>query len=406
VSDSRRFGAIVALALVVTSCTSTPPTPTLAPNRTPPTATPSAVVSASPSVVSPAASGGLLPATVLGMPVMSVANAYALAGSGKLDGRVAAVGGYWAMYFYPCPSAAHAAVLAGFCYGAQFADNPGSINPVGGPEDGAPLIVPETQGAPALWNTDPQRPNPVVLIVHAGDSRAFQCMPVQVTSCEQRLVIDRLAWLEGADVPLSSPRSDLSFDRVNLTVDAAAAAALQPGEQLLTAYPAEGSDLADIDPRFDIPATDIVWYVRAVRGSADSKGTFEGVDRLVNDADGAMTAELGMDTGDYVPGRIVLTVDQTSHGYQGNGNSLYPWVEVAHAGTVIFTDRLGMSTTPLTVRPGSYVVRAFVGTEFGPASNAPDCSTEIVVAAGGNDTYVAAFDRRTCSWSVAPETTF
>jgi hypothetical protein len=343
------------------------------------------------------------------MPVLSVAETHDLAARDKLDGRLAAVGGYWAMYFYPCPSGLHEPVLRGFCYGGQFADTADEVAQAGGPNSGSsPLIVPETGSGQILWSSGaPDAVLRVVLIVHAGDSRAFQCQPQEFSECHERLVVDRVAWSNGNDVPLGSPNSDLSLDRLRLTPEAAASAGLQPNEQLLTAYPIDSTAIDSIDPRFSGKTTDLVWYVRAARGSPDADGVVDGVDRLVSDTTGVVRQELGLQVAsDLEPARVILDIDQSSHRNTGDGSSSHPRVEVSSAGVVIVKDYLGSSTSPLALTAGTYELRAYVGNEFGPAAHAPDCTQSITVAPGTDVTYLATFKANSCSWALAPETQF
>ena len=94
------------------------PTPAAPPNVSP-TAQATPVHSTEPDGT-PALEG--FPATVHGLPVMTVTQAQHLAAAETLDGRLIAVGGYWMQFALPCAFMPHEALLTGFCTGSQFGD--------------------------------------------------------------------------------------------------------------------------------------------------------------------------------------------------------------------------------------------------------------------------------------------
>ena len=347
------------------------------------------------------------------MPVISVAQMHVLASSGKLDGRVAAVGGYWALSAYPCPPVPHEAVLAGACYGGHFADSAATITPQTGPGDDAPIFVPETGSARLLWDYGPDHPMPVILVVHSGDSRAWQCRPEQRSQCSTNLVIDRLAWADGAAVDLTSPNSELTFDRLRMTPEQAAAAAVKPGEELLTAYPLFAIDMNNVDPRLlDVGAkppyagavSNPVWYVRVATGTPDADGVLGSTARVVDDASGEVLAEMPLTVAaDYRPARLVFESGEGSR--SDFGANFYPRGEVNSVGTPIFADYVGLSSTPVALAAGQYVLRGFVGNQNGGGDIGDlTCDLPITVAAGANVAYAATFTKTSCSWAPAVAT--
>ncbi len=80
--------------------------------------------------------------------------------------------------------------------------------------------MPETVGGDQLGEATRNAPAAVVLIVHAADSRYWQCPPADREDCANSLVIDRVAWLNGSDTPFDAPDAHLTA----------------PGEELVVAY--------------------------------------------------------------------------------------------------------------------------------------------------------------------------
>src|SRR5665647_802812 len=127
------FGFV--LLVVLAACSGGPPSQTSTPPASAgPTQTPGGQPSsaAPTSTSSSSATAGAFPATIMGMPVMTVAAADAALAAGQLDGRFAAVGGYWRQYALPCPFPMHMPDIYGFCSGGEFADSPQDENTSGG----------------------------------------------------------------------------------------------------------------------------------------------------------------------------------------------------------------------------------------------------------------------------------
>ena len=143
------------------------------------------------------------PATVGGMPVVSVAQAATLLDAGNLDGRAIAVAGYYFSVAMPCPAPqGYVGPLEGWCRRVAFADDAAGATmctygadamECHAPPSGvrlAPWFVPETSGPlPQLEHA----PVPLVLVGHADDARQLQCSPETQAECADAFVVDRVA---------------------------------------------------------------------------------------------------------------------------------------------------------------------------------------------------------------------
>ena len=118
-----------------------------------------------------------------------------------------------------------------FCTGISFASTTYKPTPqIGDPDL---ILAPEAANGNLLWGAQTQdAPAAVVLVVHSGDSRAWQCKPENRSACHNKLVIDRVAWINGQDQNVNSPSSELTLAELHLTPDQASAAALRDGETL------------------------------------------------------------------------------------------------------------------------------------------------------------------------------
>jgi hypothetical protein len=326
------------------------------------------------------------------MPVMSVAAADAAVAAGQLDGRFAAVGGYWMQYALPCPFPPHDPIIEGYCSGGEFSDSEQDVqNPGGGVSSGsAPVSVPETVNGDLLWSTASESPARVVLIVHAGDSRAWQCLPADQAGCRRHMVIDSVAWVNGSATPIraTSSRSDAL---AQMSLDQVASVATGPGEQLVTAYPLSSTDLNDLDPRLLGKGSGIVWYVRAAEPVSSGDETAAGTVRLVSDQEGTVIAELPLGVAvDYNPARLVLDSQ-----YSGNG---YPHFSLLLGGTALADGQLDLGTTPIAIDPGDYLLRAFMADASGKSTNGLSCDEAVSISAGANVAYTATFKGSPCTW--------
>lgn len=343
-------------------------------------------------------SPGVFPKTVLGMPVLTVSEAGALETSGKLNGRLVAVAGYWAMEFPPCPFVEHLAMLEGFCYAAGFADTPEAATSMthGTVTSLAPIAGPEAGNGDLLWSAQ-DFPNPglVVLVLHSYDSRAWQCAPDQLNRCQRRLVIDRVAWVNGSDTELGVPTDQIA---PQLSPDEAAAIGVKPDEQLITVYPSDATALNGVDPRFSGATSGIVWFVRVAIGAADPDGVFDGVARIVSDGRSTIVGEQPLSaSSDYRPGRVILDADDRI----ANGNDpAYPRFIVTNgSGSPMAEDSLSSSSAPIVLAAGNYTVHAFRVDQNGVVVDGPECDLPLVVGAESDLGYTASFNGTGCVWA-------
>ena len=342
------------------------------------------------------------------MPVISVAQMHELAAAGKIDGRVVAVGGYWSQQMIPCPFAPHQSVMDGFCTGITFADS--GEPPSRGIGDPSIILPREAANGNLLFTAQTSAaPGAVVLIGHAGDSRAWQCKPDDRAGCGSKFVIDRVAWINGQEQDVNSPSSDLTLAQLHLTPDQAATAALHEGDTLLTAYPLLAIDMNNVDPRFlNVGAkppyvgavSNPAWYVSVATGTADTDGVLTSAARVVDDASGQVLAEMPLTVAaDYRPARLIFESGQDSR--NEFGPNLYPRGEVNSVGTPIFADYVGLSSTPVALIAGQYVLRGFVGNQNGGGDVGDlTCDLPVTVAAEANVAFAATcFTKTSCSWA-------
>ena len=372
----RGATGFVLTCLLLLACTTQAPTPSPQPSATQlPSPTPTALPT-------DAAPDGF-PSSVFGLRVHSVDEMHRLAGAGGLDGRFAAVAGYWQWFPIPCPFQPHSAILAGFCSGLQFADDPADVTEFGGDIDsiGAPLVVPETSNVPSAGDA----PRAVVVIVHGADSRAAQCEALSRATCEHRLVIDHFAWVDGEHtVPEQLVNPYMFPDPPSMTLAEVVAIAQQPGEQVVTAIPWFASGLNDIEPRLMGEGSGVVWVLRVISGAPDADGTAAGRVVLVGDATGSVEAAIALvlEPG-YDTARLVLD----TRGGAGNAGPYF----ALHAGDrLIAQDFLSSSLTPFALVPGDYTIHAWspTGAITDPPTG-PKCDLEVSLAADDDLSYFA-----------------
>jgi len=395
----RVAAGFVGSCLLLLACTTQAPTPSpTSPGTTPsPSATPTEQPTAQPTpTVGPTTDTGL-PTSILGLPVYTVAGINQLAASGALDGRYAAVAGYWAQYALPCPYMPHQPPLSGFCYGGKFGDTPESVQGAGGIDGGAPLAVMETVGGNRLWQFSAPMGGTaarVALIVHSADARSWQCEPARRADCASRLVIDRVAWADDEEVVMDQPDPNTAPADLHLTLDQVIAAAVQPGQTLVLAYPLKATRMNDVDPRFAALAQGLAWYVRVISGPADPDGIVPGVDVLVDDSNGTVISTLPLEVdAAYHPARVVLD----SNGWEGPvGTAAFT---ISKGTTVVMAGDLGAQLAPLNLEAGDYTVHAFIDTPQANPVAGPTCDLEMSVAAGDDVAFYADFaGSGDCSW--------
>lgn len=344
------------------------------------------------------------PTTVVGMPVVSVAQAVDLLQSGDRDGRAVAVAGYFFEMVTSCPAPMrYIGPLEDWCRFVAFTDdgasatlctytaNSTSCRPPSGTHL-APFFASETSGAVPAWGREPI---PLVLIGHAGDARQWQCAAEERETCQRAFVVDRIAWENGQDVPLTAPEpwDQTSSKRLTprMTMEQAAAA-VGLADEVVAAAAFRAGDIATVDPRWNLAGDDIMWTVRSV-GDGDSSADPTRSVRvsLVDDATGNLVDahDLALDAA-YRPARLWTIA--TTHGIECCAGNVYPFYSVRSGDRTMLHDGMvqggayGRDDTttygpgvPLVLSPGSYTVTVWLASldrgVIGPPTH--ECSTEV-----------------------------
>jgi hypothetical protein len=351
---------------------------------------------------------GGFPSGVAGMPVVSVATAVELIQRGSLDGRAAAVAGYFSEAVLACPAPlGYVNPLVGWCRLVAIADDAdGATLCHSGPEGTgcrepsgihlAPFFVPETSGhVPSPPNGKPVR---VVLIGHAGDARQWQCAADAQAECSRAFVVDRVAWADGHDVPITAPQpvDQSTGDALHPRLTAEEAAmAVSNGDRVLSVAASRRGDVSGIDPRWNLAGDSIVWIVRSLGAADENAPTRPVLVSLVNDetADAIDAHDLALAAA-YRPARMWTIV--TAKAFDCCASDLFPFFRVSGAdGTAVHegivsgnvSGHRGVTTygpgVPLLLDPGTYAVDLWLATfdhgVIGPPSDA--CSTQVTLRA-------------------------
>lgn len=348
------------------------------------------------------------PATAAGMPVVSVGQAVELLQRGDLDGRAVAVAGYFFQEAFSCFSAPlrYFGPLEDKCqWPLAFTDDAASATLCTYGENSvsceapsgtylAPFFMSETSGdLPFAYH----EPTPLVLIGHSGDARQWQCAEDMQEACRRAFVVDRIAWANGLDVPLTAPETgDRNTGVVlapRLTVDQAVLP-LGLGDQVLAAAAFRAGDIAAVDPRWNLAGDDIMWIVRSIRGGDSSAVATRSVTvSLVDDATGELidVHDLALSAG-YRPARlwsIATTPGQCCVSAlpfyrvrSNDGTTLHEGMVEggAHGREDVTTYGPGV---PLLLGPGAYSVTVWLASfdagVIGPPTG-DECSTEVALS--------------------------
>jgi hypothetical protein len=380
-----------------------------------PAPTPTATRSAEPTGPTP------MPTTVMGMPVLTVAQASQLLDNGELNGRAVAVSGY----FYsasglgvippggplvnPAPS-----------YFVAFTDSPvdavlchskGNETSCRFTPDGVPYLTPffmtETNALSAISEYQPRgQPVNIVAIGHAGDARLLQCLPPNEAECANAFVVDRVVWVAGHDIPVAAadPYLDPPIAPAKMTLTQVVAD-IGLGDEVLTAVPIDAARVSTIDPRWNFVGDNIVWVVRSLQPDQSMSGpTRSETVWLVDDSTGKLLGSHDLALPSIYPPR--LWIEGTTHGLT---NCFYePFYRIEAGATVLsgasvagggcrggtgdatmFDPRL-----PVVLDPGTYSVSAWLAHEAADGTTGPSmdgCSTEVTLTAGDNVMLAADF---------------
>jgi len=380
------------------------------------------------------------PSEIAGLPVISVAHAVELLGSGRLDGRAVAVAGYYDEVALPCPMPGrYIGPLEDWCRmvaftdtraGAQLCRSDGTNGMSCGEPSGAnlaPFFMTETSGDASSWLTAGATGEPaaLVLIGHAGDARQWQCAAATQAACASAFVVDRVAWAAGHDVAPAAPQTGSQqsgkpiVPRMTL---AQVAATIGLGDELLTGAAFAAGDVAAVDPRWDLAGDKVVWLVRslvAATGSTTDETRTETV-WLVDDATGKVIDSHPLQVAaDYRPARLWQMA--TVQGSSCCANDVAAFYRVqAGDGTVVYEGLVpggesggpdsttfggGYGSGPLVLPAGEYSITGWLATNDGGVMGTPrdECSTHVTLGALADVALEADFPSgRACTFQPAP----
>ncbi len=333
---------------------------------------------------SPVRLSDTFPKEIVGMPVQTVAQALTLIASGRLDGRSAAVAGYYDSEGLPCPypepyPQSRETVLNGYCHLTTLRDAATSpFDDLSNPIPGIglePFLLAGTSGSDALdahLSTSPGlMPVPVIFIGHVADPRAWQCFAELRAECRQTFVVDLVAWVDGSPTAVPSL--------------AGALAGAEPGSSVVSVTALTASDVPSIDPRIQF-ADDSAVSLASVRGPVDADGTAQMSHVVVDDASGAVLATKSLvDDPAYAPGLLVVSSVDRDRNEAPNPRVHF---SVQRAGTDILTgvieiDQFAGSVLPAALEPGDYGLRAwYTSGSDGTGTPTDVCDTTITIGSG------------------------
>ena len=329
------------------------------------------------------------PAEVLGLPVLSVAEARALIGDPLYQGRAMAVGGWWSQGSggMSCPAPSHfTSVVEGYCSLTALAPTDARVDvyrhtenssseSFNAPEDALkPRITAETAGWDEVYTDVPdvdahQLPRRAVLVGHAGDPRAWMCVAAVIESCKKEFVVDAFAWVEGRTPKLvrvpdgAHPLSSVS--QVVTAVDS-----MLPKDTLVTLLARTDVRYLEYDPIYGIDHAPF-WLARSVVGAVDAAGTSRLVETLVDD-------EVGGGSIDVIdmayrpgaePGSVQYVADGDFYHQFGELPSLFAAIYDGRGNRLQQTYLQSLYSTPAVLPAGDYRVISWSGE---PSSAVPN----------------------------------
>ena len=356
---------------------------------------------------------GSFPSSVLGLPVVSVAEAKRLADAGDIDGRVVAVAGYFFQETPHCYSEALAGVPLEYeCWIEGFADTRAGAQQCTYSKNGmscamppgrtAPVFMPDSLGIEGLYASTSGFPAPVVILLHTDDPRSWECMPDHFAECQTRFVADRVAWVDGHEVlPEAREIYNPSFYTqtvATLTLDQVTQA-IGPGAVVVSARPSKANDARTIEPRWNLSGDGVVWIVESVAPGDQAAGPAAATTiSLVDDQTGAvLRSEPFALPSDFAPGR--LWVRTSLQGFPDNDpDPLAPYVSLSRDGVDLQNG--SWNEVPYVLDPGEYTVSAWLSKPGEGDDPTAPCSTDIVLSALGESELDATFTDGTnqCSW--------
>jgi hypothetical protein len=400
---------------------------------------PSGSLGASSSASTPPPPAGTFPAEVAGLSVMTVAHAVELLQAGKLDGQAIAVAGYYNAFYPSCPyPGRYIGPLETWCSfsaftdtaaGAQLCEPYGSNGTTCHRPTGislAPFFVSETSGnASAYLTSATGEPAPLVLIGHGGDARQWLCTTTTQDECAHAFVVDRVAWAQGHDVPLTAAQtgnqqSGQPISPKMTLAEVTAAAGL--GDSVVAAAALRAGDIATVDPRWTFAGDNVLWLVRSIAPGAASPDQATSAETvwLVDDATDVVVDRhpLKLDPA-YQPARLWQIA--TVHGYdccagnleafaavqKSDGNLVYQGLvsNSASGGLGSTTFGGGYNSAPLVLPAGTYTITNWIADYISGVMGTPrdQCSTQVTLGPLDNATVNSDFPAgQACTFGPAP----
>ncbi len=380
------------------------------------------------------------PSEVAGLPVRGVAETSALLRAGALDGRAVAVAGYFDAFLGSCPAPlGPVGPLEGWCRFVAFTDTRADAQLCHPVADGsecrspsgtylAPFVMGETSGDPRSWLSGgwASEPAAMVLIGHADDPRQWLCPTDTQAECASAFVVDRVAWAEGQPVPRTAPETSDQRTGVaitpRMTLGQVATAIGLDDERLLTGAPFRTSDIASVDPRWNLVGDEVTWLVRSLDDPVGSDAAAPRPETawLVDDATGSVIDSHPLRLDDaYQPARLWQTA--TVHGASCCAGDVFAFSRVAaDGGSVVFEGMLpggesggphattyggGYGSWPLVLPAGDYSVSSWLARLDGDVVGTPrrSCSTQVTLEPLDDMTLDADFPRgKACTVQLLP----
>ncbi|MGH2475887.1 MAG: hypothetical protein ACRDIL_11535, partial [Candidatus Limnocylindrales bacterium] len=175
-----------------------------------------ALPSAAPSTVPASPSAATPPTAVLGLGVMSVADAIAVRDAGVDDRELGVRGWYTPIPPIPCPYTPATSPVQPVCPDdwSVLMQDPESVvtrreNGFEGRSPDGPSFQVDFDELDTSWAQLPLEPGPstpieIVVVGHFDDRRSFACPAAEVDVCRDRFVVDRVDWADGRSVPMSA----------------------------------------------------------------------------------------------------------------------------------------------------------------------------------------------------------
>jgi len=272
----------------------------------------------------------------------------------------------------------------------------------GPPLSDAPYLVPlflEGASYAALRAEQQSFPVRTVIIGHAGDPRLWQCPPGKETECREVFVADRIAWVDGRDIPVTAVQTDFypPLPPLRMSLDEVASS-LGVADNLVSGIAVDAGSVSQIDPRWNFVGDNVAWVVRSLQDSPDSGPTRGETLWLVDDSTGQLIGSHDVASAvGYNPARLWISAVEHCTG-SCRGDEPIPAFELRLGGAVLSSGWAGGGTVTSTevttsepvlaavLDPGAYSVTTWLANpdQYGyPAGPRMDqCSTSVTLGAG------------------------